>query len=422
MLGKGFEDRYLSDVEIRELCAEAFREHDLTGQRVIVLIPDGTRTAPIPLMFRTFHDLLAGRVAKLDFMIALGTHPAMSDEAINRLVGATAGERAGAFADVDIFNHRWDAPDELRTIGTIGEDEVERITGGLMRERIGISVNRRIFDYDRVIIIGPTFPHEVVGFSGGNKYFFPGISGAEVLHFFHWLGAVITNPVIIGAKRTPVRRVVDRAAAMIDMPKLCFSLVVCKDGVHGLYIGTPEAAWSAAADLSARVHIAYVDRPFKTVLSMAPEMYGDIWTAGKCMYKLEPVLADGADLIIYAPHIDEVSHTHGRHLDRVGYHVRDYFLKQMDRFGDVPRAVMAHSTHVKGIGRFENGVERPRVNVILATRIPEERCRRVNLGYMNPDEIDPADCEGREDEGILCVRRAGEMLYRLSDGTVPRID
>ncbi len=45
MIGKGSEDRYLADDDIRELCAEAFREHDLTGQRVIVLIPDGTRTA-----------------------------------------------------------------------------------------------------------------------------------------------------------------------------------------------------------------------------------------------------------------------------------------------------------------------------------------------------------------------------------------
>jgi len=55
------------------------------------------------------------------------------------------------------------------------------------------------------------FPHEVVGFSGGNKYLFPGVGGPQILNFFHWLGAVVTNPMIIGNKWTPVRKVVDRA-------------------------------------------------------------------------------------------------------------------------------------------------------------------------------------------------------------------
>jgi len=421
MLGMGFEDRVLSDEQVRELCARAFDEHDLSGKRVVVIIPDATRTAPVGLLFRTFHELLAGRASRLDFLVALGTHPPMSESRLNEHLGITARERAERYGDVAIYNHRWDDPSELRCIGAMGEDEVAELTDGLMRESVEVSVNRRIFDYDRIIIVGPTFPHEVVGFSGGNKYFFPGIAGPEVVHFFHWLGAVITNPVINGTKWTPVRKVVDRAAALIPLPKLCFSLVVTREGLAGMYIGTPEEAWSAAADLSAKLHIVYVERPFRKVLSMAPAMYDDIWTAGKCMYKLEPVLADGAELIIYAPHIEEVSYTHGAWLDRIGYHVRDYFLKQMDRFRDVPRAVMAHSTHVKGIGTFEGGVERPRVNVVLATRIPPERCRRINLGYMDPDSIDPADYRGREDEGILCVPEAGEMLYRLKDGTVPRV-
>jgi len=421
MIGFGSEKRYMGDDEVRQMCSRAFKEHDLSGRRVIVIIPDHTRTAPVALFFRTFHEMLSGRVKKLDFLIALGTHPPMPPAKVNELVGLSATERARSYADTEIFNHRWNEPSELRTIGTITEEEIADITGGLMCESVEVSVNRHIFDYDQIIIVGPTFPHEVVGFSGGNKYFFPGIAGPGVLHFFHWLGAVITNPVINGTKWTPVRRVVDHAAAMIEIPKLCFSMVVKKEGLSGLYVGTPEEAWSAAADLSAKLHIKHVDRTYRRVLSMAPAMYDDVWTAGKCMYKLEPVLAEGADLIIYAPHIDEVSYTHGKVLDRIGYHVRDYFLTRMEKFRDVPRAVMAHSTHVKGIGTFKGGVERPRANVILATRIPPERCRRINLGYMDPAKIDPAEYEGREDEGVLCVPNAGEILYRLSDGTVPRV-
>jgi nickel-dependent lactate racemase len=417
--GKGSEKGFLSDSGIRKLVSGVLADPDFDGKRVIAIVPDLTRTAPIPLMFRLLCENLGPRAAKLDFLVALGTHPPLDDERLNQLFGITADERAGQYSGIGLYNHTWDQPDTLRTVGTIRASEIREISDGLMDEDVPVSVNGRILDYDRIIIVGPTFPHEVVGFSGGNKYFFPGIAGGDVLNFFHWLGAVITNVRINGTKDTPVRKVVDRAASFINVPKLCFSLVVTHDGVKGIYAGTPEEAWSAAADLSAKVHIVYKERTFRKVLGIAPEMYDDIWTAGKVMYKLEPVIEDGGDLIIYAPHIDEVSYTHGKFLDEVGYHVRDYYLKRMDQFADVSGAVMAHSTHVKGLGTFEDGVEAPRVNVILATSIPEERCRRINLGYMDPGSIDISEWENREDEGVLLVRNAGEVLYRLTGGRLP---
>ncbi len=284
-----------------------------------------------------------------------------------------------------------------------------------MSQAVDVRLNRLVFDYDQIIICGPTFPHEVVGFSGGNKYFFPGIGGDTVINFSHWLGAVITSYDVIGTKHTPVRRVIDRAASFIDRPKLCFSMVVRGEHLAGLYIGTPEEAYEAAADLSARLHITWVEKPFKRVLSVMPRMYDDIWTAAKGMYKMEPAIADGGEVIIYAPHIDEISYTHGRLLDEVGYHVRDYFLKQWDRFKHYPGGVLAHSTHLRGIGEYDaaTGVESPRIRVTLATRIPEERCRRLNLGYLDPESVDFAEWRGREEEGILLVPKAGEILYRI---------
>jgi lactate racemase len=414
-IGKGYEDRFLTEDEIRELIASALDAARLDAKRVLIIIPDSTRTAPIPQMFRLFHEYIGGRAAKLDYLIALGTHMAMSDEAINKLVGVTAEERATKYANVTIHNHRWDVPETFTTLGTITSDEIKSITGGMMNQAVEVRLNKLVFDYDQIIICGPTFPHEVVGFSGGNKYFFPGIGGSEVINFSHWLGAVITSYDVIGTKYTPVRRVIDRAASFIDRPKLCFSMVVKGEGLAGLYVGTPEEAYEAAADLSSKLHIVWVDKPFKRVLSVMPKLYDDIWTGAKGMYKLEPAVADGGEVIIYAPHIDEISYTHGHHMDEIGYHVRDYFLKQWDKFKHYPGGVLAHSTHLKGIGEYdaETGVERPRINVTLATRVPEERCREVNLGYLDPGSINLDEWRGREDEGILLVPKAGEMLYRV---------
>jgi nickel-dependent lactate racemase len=416
VIGKGYEDSYLSEAETRELMAEALEPADLTGKRVLILIPDGTRTVPMPMMFRLFNDLLAGRVAALDYLVALGTHQPMSDAALSQLVGQPVVN--GVLGDTHIFNHHWDRPETFVTLGTIPAAQIEKISEGLLSQAVPVRLNRLILDYDVLFICGPTFPHEVVGFSGGNKYFFPGISGPEVINFSHWLGALITSYRIIGTPYTPVRTVIDQAASFIDRPQLCFSMVVKTDASHnprlaGLYVGTPQEAYAAAADLSSRLHIVWVDRPFQRVLSVMPHMYDDLWTAAKGMYKMEPAIADGGEVIVYAPHIDEISYTHGHVIDQVGYHVRDYFVKQWDRFEKYPWGVLAHSTHLRGIGTYENGVEKPRIRVTLATRIPRERCERVNLGYLDPESINLDEWRGHEDEDILLVPKAGEMLYRV---------
>jgi nickel-dependent lactate racemase len=405
----------LSEQQVREVAAQALVPLGLAGKRVLLIVPDSTRTAPVGLLFRVIHELIGEEARSLDVLIALGTHPPMSEAAVNRRLEITAEERAGRYGRVRVLNHAWDDPAALAHIGTIAAGEIAALSGGLFEMDVAVTVNRAVFDYDQLIIVGPVFPHEVVGFSGGNKYLFPGIGGADILNFFHWLGAVITNPKVIGNKYTPVRRVVDRAGALVPVPKAAFCMVVDGGRLAGLYAGTPEEAWSRAADLSARLHVVHKERPFHTVLSCAPPMYDEIWVGGKCMYKLEPVVADGGELIIYAPHIREISVTHGAAIRRIGYHTRDYFLKQWDRFRDEPWGILAHSTHVRGIGTYEGGVERPRVRVTLATQIPEDVCRAVNLGYRDPSSVRVADYQGREDEGILCVPRAGEMLYRLTD-------
>ncbi|UCF35903.1 MAG: DUF2088 domain-containing protein [Acidobacteriota bacterium] len=423
MIGIGFHDRHLTDQEIESTLKSGLASVDVQNKKILVIIPDRTRTAPIPKFFRLLHRLLNGSVAKLDYLVALGTHTPLSDSEMNELVGITAEERRTIFKEVTLHNHLWERKETFTTLGTITADEIREIASeavqkvgsdvGLVKD-LSVTINRLVLDYDILLICGPTFPHEVVGFSGGNKYFFPGISGPEVINYSHWLGAVISSYKIIGTMDTPVRRVINRAASMINSQKLCCSLVVDGDQLSGVYFGTPEEAYQAAAELSSQIHIKWVDQPYKRVLSVMPKMYDDIWTGAKGMYKMEPVIADGGEVVIYAPHIDEISYTHGELLDEIGYHVAEYFLKQWDRFKEYPGGVLAHSTHCRGMGQYdaETGVESPRIKVTLATGIPEARCRQLGLGYIDPAQINPETWEDQGD-GCLLVRKAGEILYRL---------
>jgi lactate racemase len=404
----------LSEAEIQQTLYKGLEYH-FTNKKVLVLIPDHTRTLPLPFLFRTLVDILHD-TSQLDFMVALGTHPPLTNEQLLKLVGLSSEEKNARYKRIGLLNHAWDDPNTVISIGTIKESKVRELAGDAWHETlegdVEIRINKATLEYDHILILGPTFPHEVAGFSGGAKYLFPGISGPEMINKTHWLGALVGIVGTIGVAETPVRAMIHEAAKAVPTPITLIALVVEGKGLAGIFVGNHEEAWREAAKLSSQRHIMWLDKPVKKILSCAPAMYDELWTAGKAMYKLEPALAKGAELIIYAPHLDTVSHVHGKYIKEIGYHVLEYFTKQWNKFKHVPLGVLAHSTHVRGGGTFD-GVEHPNFTVTLASRIPSAVCEQINLGYTNPDSIDIADWQDREDEGILYVPKAGEMLYRV---------
>ena len=259
----------------------------------------------------------------------------MDDAQLSVHLGCSVSE--GRVGRRRIYNHAWDDPAAFVTLGEMPAVEIQELTGGRLNQAVPVRLNRLILDYDHILICGPVFPHEVVGFSGGAKYFFPGIAGPEIIHFTHWLGALITSYEIIGTPETVVRAVINRAVELVDRPHSLLALVAHPEGVAGVYCGPTLETWAAAAKLSGQRHIVWVDKPFQRVLSIMPPIYRDLWTGAKGMYKLEPVAADGGEVVIYAPHIHEVSFVHGKLIDEIGYHCRDYFTGQWDRFGEISR-------------------------------------------------------------------------------------
>lgn len=385
------------------------------GQRVLVLVPDHTRTLPLPALFRDVVEVLDD-AASLTFMVALGTHPALDEARLRHLFGLTPEARTGRYRHVALVNHDWEDPDALVTLGTLPQARVRAIAGERWHPTLGgdvaVRIHRAVPEADAVLVLGPTFPHEVAGFSGGHKYLFPGVSGPEMIHVTHWLGALTGVIDTIGVADTPVRAMIHAAAELVPTPVTLVALTVEGEDLTALAIGDPIAAWREAADRSDERHVTHLPRPMKRVLACAPPMYDELWTAGKAMYKLEPALAAGAELIIHAPHLDTVSRAHGRWIEEVGYHTLPYFLNQWERFRHVPLGVLAHSTHVRGAGRWVEGREVPRVTVTLASKLDAATCARLNLGYRDPASIDVEAWAGHEDEGVLLVRKAGERLYR----------
>src|SRR3954453_7358372 len=397
----------LIDEEIRTFVRDQLAAVDLDGRSVCVLVPDGTRSLPLALLMEEVHAALQGRVTRLTVLVALGTHGAMSEQAL-------AAHLGGPYPGTTVVNHAWWEPSTFADLGTISAARIAELSGGMLEHTAHVRINRHVVEHDVTLIVGPVSPHEVVGFSGGNKYLFPGVSGRELIDLSHWLGALITSAGILGPRgTTPVRALIDEAAAMVPGERLAFC-VVTRSGtrdLHSIAFGDPVSAWAAAADVAAETHVRYLDAPVRRVLAILPVRYGEMWTGAKGFYKVEPIVADGGEVVIYAPHIREIATTHPQ-IREIGYHCRDYFVKQWDRFKDLHWGDLAHSTHLRGAGTYDpvEG-ERDRVTVTLATGIPEDVVRSVNLDYLHPAAVDPAAWAA--DPDMLVVPQAGEVLYRL---------
>jgi nickel-dependent lactate racemase len=410
--------QHLSPTQVTQFIEQAFAGADLDGKRICLVVPDGTRTCPLPLLVGAVHRALAGRATTVTMLVALGTHQGMSKEHLAQHLGYPPGEPDRTYPGWRILNHESWRPETFTSLGRIAAERLAELTGGLLNDKaVEVKINRHVAEADVAVVVGPVFPHEVVGFSGGNKYFFPGVSGQELIDLSHWVGALITSAQMIGTPGvTPVRALINEAATLIPAERLALCLVVASgtDTLHAVAFGAPEDAWAACAEVSAETHITYLDAPVKRVLSIIPAKYEDIWTAAKGFYKLEPIVADGGEVILYAPHITEVSVMHP-HIVEIGYHCRDYFLGQWDRFRDLPWGDLAHSTHLRGQGTWnpEQG-ERDRVTVTLATGIPRDVVESINLSYLDPATVNIAAYEA--DPDTFVEPHAGEVLYRIRPG------
>ncbi len=410
----GAPDVVLGHRQIDSFIREQLTAADLDGRSVCVLVPDATRSCPLPDLLSAVHGALHGRVSRLTVLVALGTHAALSDDALAAHLGYPPGAGGTRYPQTSILSHAWWEPSTFVDVGCLTAERIAELSGGMLRHSAQVRINRAVVEHDVTLILGPVFPHEVVGFSGGNKYLFPGVSGRDLIDLSHWLGALITNADIIGMRGiTPVRAMIDEAAAMVPGQRLALCVVTApgENALHFMAFGDPQQAWAAAADVSAETHIRYLPAPARRVLSVIPEKYDDMWTGAKGFYKVEPIVADGGEVVLYAPHIREVAATHPA-IEQIGYHCRDYFLKQWDRFKHLHWGDLAHSTHLSGAGTYDEiHGERRRVIVTLATGIPEDVTRRINLNYRDPATIDVE--AWRADPDALVVPNAGEDLYRL---------
>jgi nickel-dependent lactate racemase len=416
VIGRSGSGLSLSGDEMRAIIEEAL-ECAPAGARALAIIPDKTRDDTTRLLFPFAAQALARRGAtQLDALVAQGTHQSMTDEEKRAKIGADSAQVPGLGR---IFDHRWDVEEELITIGELDARRVRELTGGLIDQSIPLRVNRLLAAgrYDLILIFGATVPHEVAGFAGGAKYFFPGVAGPELTHVTHWLGALSAIENVIGRIETPARRMIEAAADFVSAKVISFNSVVTREvegdiQTRALFAGDLREAFRRAAEISRQVHIKYTGRRYQRVVAILDEHYDEMWVGGKASYKLGGVIEEGGELLIYAPGLNSLSETHGKLIERYGYAPLEIVAEMVTGSTELMAnlCVAAHLAHVSyGSRKDASGRILPRFRITLATGIDEATCRRVNLGYIDHKLVRFE--EFKRDSETLIVENAGRDLY-----------
>lgn len=384
------------------------------GERVLAIIPDKTRDDNTHLLFPIANQFLTERgVACFDALVAQGTHPPMTDSQKRAKIGDE--QFPGR-----IFDHRWDRAEEIVTLGELNAEVVSLLTGGLIDHAVPVTINRLLGAgvYDTVLVFGATVPHEVAGFAGGAKYFFPGVAGPQLTHTTHWLGALAGIENTIGQVETPARKLIEAAADLVPARVISLNSVVSRapDGrliTYALFAGDIRESFRRAAGVSRETHIRYTGRKYKRVIALLDPHYDELWVGGKASYKLGAVVEDGGELIIFAPHLNKLSETHGALIEKYGYapleSVRDMLGVSQELRENL--CIAAHLAHVAYAGRIDaNGNIVPRYRITMASGLDEQTCKRVNLGYLDYRTFDYETT----DPDTLIVNDAGRDLYKVS--------
>jgi len=421
--GYGSPDGHLSEADLRRIVEDSLAEIG-PGSKVLAIVPDKTRDDSTHVLFPFAAEFLQStKVEKLDALIAQGTHVQMTADEKRLKIGTGDGNEIPGLGLV--FDHHWSDPDELVEIGELSEEKVIELTGGLFKKAIPLKINKLLApgNYDHVLIFGATVPHEVAGFAGGAKYFFPGVAGPELTHATHWLGALAGIENTIGRIETPTRNLIEAAGDFVSANVICFTSVVTRDDDdrlrnHALFVGNYRESLRAAAAVSRDVHIKYTARKYRRAVALLDEHYDELWVGGKASYKLGPIIEDGGELIIYAPSLRCLSETHGEMIERYGYGVIEKMQELVAESGELEAnlCVAAHLAHVAFAGRKnERGEIVPRFRITLASQIDEATCRRVNLGYLDPKKFRIEDY--KNDLDTIIVERAGRDLYLVEQIT-----
>ncbi|MCX6226677.1 MAG: lactate racemase domain-containing protein [Bacteroidia bacterium] len=349
LFSSGSENHNLSGDDLRQGLDEALGKLGLR-KNVLVIPPDITRFhSRAGEITRMVYDYYGDRIS--DILPALGTHKPMNPDELDRMFPGIPH---------NIFRvHDWRK--DIVHIGEVPGDFISQISDGHLSYPWPVELNRMIWEggHDLILSVGQVVPHEVIGMANYNKNLLIGCGGPESINKSHFLGAVYGMERIMGIADNPVRQVLNYASNkfLSHLPIIYVLTVQEQMLTRGLFIGTSEDVFLAAAELSMKVNITKVDQPLqKVVVYLDPAEYRSAWLGNKSIYRTRMAIADGGELIVLAPGVKEFGEDPeiDRLIRKYGYRGTPATLAAVEQNDDLLNnlSAAAHLIHGSSEGRF----------------------------------------------------------------------
>jgi len=253
------------------LLADDPRLEKYADRNTLCLVNDATRPT------RT-RDVVENCRLKGDLLIATGAHDQPSDDEIRWITGNTvARDRVSAHSATD-------SP---------------CIDLGTTPRGTPVSINARVFDYERILIIGSVEPHYFAGYTGGRKGILPGVASFGTIEANHAL-YFEQGAEILRLSGNPVHLDMMDAVAMLDAPILTINMVLdAGNEILDIFCGELEACHAQAAKLAYSTYAIPLEQKSDTVITCAHyPMDIDLYQAQKALYNASLATKQGGTIVL----------------------------------------------------------------------------------------------------------------------------
>jgi nickel-dependent lactate racemase len=397
-------------IDAEQLRAGLYAALDQLGPRhkVLALPPDFTRFHSLagPLT-RFVYDYYGDRLT--DILPAIGTHTPMTAPQLDEMFPGVPHS---------LFRiHDW--RHGITTLGEVPGEYLHEVSGGLIDYPWPAQVANLIAEggYDLILSLGQVVPHEVIGMANYNKNVFVGTGGVEGINKSHFLGAVYGMERIMGRADTPVRRVLNYASDHFatHLPIVYVQTVVGAGdngglAARGLYIGDDVECFERASALSLEVNFRMMDREIrKAVVYLDPSEFKSTWLGNKSVYRTRMAIADGGELIVLAPGVQEFGEDHT--IDGL---IRKYGYVGSPRVLELTRDNPDLGANLSAAAHLIHGSSEDRFSITYCPgRLTREEIEGVNFRYAPLDEMTARYNPAQLKDGWNEV--GGEEIYYISN-------
>lgn len=345
----------LSSEQLKQLLSESLAKLG-PRSKVLAVPPDQSREhSRAGLLTRFAWEYYGDRLKAV--LPAIGTHTPMRPDQIAHMFAGMPQELFRA--------HNWRT--DIETLGEVPAEFVRELSEGKLDYSWPAQVNKLISrgGFDLILSIGQVVPHEVIGMANYTKNILIGTGGREGINRSHYLAAVYGMERIMGRAENPVRSLLTWASDkfLLNIPIVYAHTVVGRKpegglAVRGLFIGDDIECFLKASELSLKVNFEMVDKPIKkAVVFLDPSEFHSTWIGNKAVYRTRMALADGAQLIVLAPGVNEFGEDKGidRLIRKYGYRGTPATLEAVRKNPDLGSdlSAAAHLIHGSSEGRFQ---------------------------------------------------------------------